>query len=148
MFLSHLSQLTTGVMVAVCLWAVVSGKWPERVCGVALAANWIGCAIGQDRRPAHHSQPVVFALDALLFLILAGVVVGCRRSWPLWACACALLLIFCHVTVLLDARLTQWSYMTVYYVWSLGVVLALGVGTAVEGRRSTSPFPLQWRGQS
>ena len=147
MFLTHLSQITTLVMAAVCAWAALGGGWPERTCAVALAANWIGSAVFEDRRASHHLQPVWFGLDVTLFLVLLVLVLASRRSWCLWACACGLLLVFCHLTVLVDHRLTQWSYITVYYVWSMGLVTALGVGMAVEGRRPAAPLRIAgWPG--
>ena len=144
MFLTPLSQVTTLAMAGVCMWAILAGRWPERLGGVAVAANWLLSAIFEDRRPYHHLQPAWFALDAGMAAVLLLIVVYSRRRWCLWAAACALLLLFCHVTVLIDRGFTQWSYVTVCYVWSLGILVALGWGVALEGRRPAPP--LSWRG--
>ena len=140
LFTSLLSQTTTLAMLAVCVLAAVLGRWPERAAALALAVDWIGSALGQDRRPAHHSQPIELALDLVLAAVLLGLTVSCRRTWLLWMSACSLLLVFTHVAVLMDASLGQWSYLTAYYVWSVGLLLSLGVGVLVEGRRPAPPL--------
>ena len=135
MFLTLLSQATTLVMVSACLWALVRGKWPERVVAVAYAVNWMGSAVGEDRRPHHHGQPVILALDILFLILLLGLTASCRRGWLLWMSACSLLVVLTHITALMDVGFGQWSYQTAYYVWSLGALLAFGIGVAVEGGR-------------
>ena len=134
-FTSLLSQTTTAAMLAVCVLALVMGRWPEQTAAVALAVDWIGSAVGQDRRPAHHSQPIELALDLVLAAVLLGLTVSCRRKWLLWMSACAVLVVLTHVAVLMDVRLGQWSYLTAYYVWSVGLLVSLGSGVVFEGRK-------------
>ncbi len=133
MFLTLLSQATTVLMAATCLWAFVRGKWPERAVAAAYALDWMGSAIGEDRRPHHHGQPVILALDILFLALLLAVTVSCRRGWLLWMSACSLLVVLTHVSALMDVGFGQWSYQTAYYVWSLGALLAFAIGVALEG---------------
>ena len=144
MFHSLLAQVTTGLMCAVVLWALIAGRWPERVGGAACAIDWLGGAVFQDHRPRHHGQPVAFALDVAMFVVMMVLVVRCRRTWVLWAAACALLLILTHVSLMLDISFGQWTFITASYIWSLAFLLALGCGVAVEGRRPV--VTLVWSG--
>ena len=127
-------------MAVVCCVAFAIGRWPERASSVALALNWIGCALGQDRRPHHHGQPVQLALDIVLTAFLLLLTAACNRTWLLWMSACVLLVVLTHLAVLLDLRFGQWTYITAYYVWSIGVLLSLGVGAMIEGRRPAVPL--------
>ena len=134
MFHSLLSQVTTLLMVSVCLWAVVGGRWPERVTAVAYMFNWFGSALWQDRRPAHHGQPVATSLDVAFLVLLLILTVSCRRTWVLWMAACSLLVVLTDVMGAVEPRFGQWTYVTAYYVWSVGALLAFGAGVVFEGR--------------
>ena len=135
MFLTHLSQLSSLFMVFVSALAVLRGRWPERATALAYAIDWIGSAVWQDRRPHHHGQPVMAGLDLTLLVVLLVLTASCRRQWLIWMSACSLLVVLTHFTALFDASFGQWSYLTAYYVWSLGALLAFGVGVVVEGHR-------------
>jgi hypothetical protein len=138
-FHSLIAQLSTLFTATVCLWALLRGRWPEQATAVMLILNWIGSAAGEDRSRGHHGQPIMAALDITFLVFSLGLTVSCRRTWTLWMSACALLGVLTHLAVLFDPNLGQWSYMTVYFVWSLGLVVSLAVGMAVEGRR-----PVHW----
>ena len=138
-FTTALAQITTLAMLGICVLAVLVGRWPERATALVLAIDWIGSAVGQDRRPTHHGQPVELALDLVLTGFLLVLTASCRRVWLLWMSACAVLLVFTHLAVLIDVRLNQWSYLTAYYIWSVGLLLSFGAGVLLEGRR-----PVRW----
>ena len=135
MFHSLLSQVTTLLMASVCVWALVGGRWPERVTALAYGCNWVGSAVWQDRRPNHHGQPVAMVLDGAFLVLLLLLTVSCRRTWVLWMAACSLLVVFTNTLGALDPSFGQWTYVTAYYVWSLGALVSFAVGMAVEGRR-------------
>lgn len=137
-FTTTLSQVTTLAMLAICALALILGRWPERATALVLTVDWIGSALGQDRRPTHHGQPIEFALDLLLAGFLLALTASCRRTWLLWMSACAVLLVFTHLAVLMDVRLNQWSYLSAYYIWSLGLLVSFGLGVLLEGRRPVS----------
>ena len=142
MLQSPIAQITTLLMTAVAVWALASGRWPERIAGAGVALDWAGSILFQDHRPNHHGQPITFGLDVCMFVMLVALVFKSRRTWVLWGAACALLIILTHVTMMLDTRFTQWSFLTASYVWSLGVVASLGAGTAFEGRRPAAVMSL------
>ncbi|WP_174300449.1 hypothetical protein [Caulobacter sp. S45] len=135
MFLTHFSQVTTLAMVLVCAWALLGGRWPERVTAVAYALNWVGSAIGENRSAAHHAQPILTALDGAFLVVLLLLTVSCRRTWVMWMAACSMLAVLTDVLTALDPDFGPWTFVTAYYVWSLGALLSLGVGMAIEGRR-------------
>jgi hypothetical protein len=140
LFETPLSQITTGIAAVVCLAAATWGRWPERVGALVTTLNWLGTALLQDRRPNHHGQPGIFAVDAVMLAVFVLLTLRSRRTWVLWAAACSLLLNFTDVCLLLDTRIQLWSYISSAYVWGMGVVAALGAGAAFEGR---NPAPLQ-----
>ena len=139
MFHTLLSQTTTVWMVAVCAWALWAGRSPERITALAYAINWVGSALGEDRRPVHHSQPVMLALDISFLVVLLVLTVSCRRTWVLWMAACSTLAVITEVIGALDPSFGQWSVLTAYYVWSVGTLLAFTLGMALEARR-----PVHW----
>jgi hypothetical protein len=142
LFVTPLAQATTLVAAAICLAAAIWGRRPERLGGLVVAVNWVGSALLQDRRWNHHGQPAVFAADAAMLVAFLLIAMRWRRSWVLWAAACALLLNFTDLSLLLDTRIQLWSYVSASYVWGLGVALALAAGVAFEGRR---PAPVLMR---
>ena len=140
--LTPLPQVTTLIMASVCLAAMILGRWPERAGAGVVCVNWCASTLGQDHRWWHHGQPAIFALDAAMFAAFVLLAVACRRTWVLWAAACALLLNAIHAAVLLDPRIGQWSYMTALYVWEMGLVFTLAVGAFTEGRSPAGPLRL------
>jgi hypothetical protein len=136
--LAKISSLLAAVVIA---WALARGRWPERVAGAAIAIDWICSAVFQDRRLHHHGQPVMFALDILQAVVLLALAIGCRRIWVLWAAALASLLILTHLVYMVNPAFGQWSYLTVTYVWSFGLLAAVAAGVAFEGGRSPDAAP-------
>ena len=139
MFLTLLSQLTTLLMAGVCAWALLGGRWPERITAIAYALDWLGSALGEDRRPNHHGQPIIMVLDLAFLVLLLVLTASCRRAWLLWMSACSLLVVLTHLAMLMDPSFGQWTYETAYYIWSLGALLAFTLGMATEGRK-----PVHW----
>ena len=130
---SPLAQITTLLMTAITAWSLGVGRWPEKIGAGAIAFDWAGSVVFQDRHPGHHGQPVIFALDVCMFVVLLGLVLNSRRTWVLWATACSLLLVLTHISEMLDVSVRQWAYLTVSYVWSISLLVALAVGVALEG---------------
>jgi hypothetical protein len=145
LFVTPLSQVTTGVTAVVCVAAAIWGRWPERTGALVTALNWLGTALLQDRHPGHHGQPGIFAVDAIMLAIFILLSLRSNRTWVLWAAACTLLLNFTDACLLLDTRIQLWSYISSAYVWGLGVVVALAVGAALEGKRPAPVTLLQTR---
>lgn len=135
LFVTPLAQISACIAAVVCLTAAIWGRWPERIGALVTALNWVGSAILEDRRWNHHGQPGIFAVDALMLAAFVVISLRCNRTWILWASACALLLNFTDVCLLLDARIQLWSYISASNVWGAGVLLTLAVGVALEGRK-------------
>jgi hypothetical protein len=136
LFVTPLAQASACVAAVVFLAAVIWGRWPERLGALAIAANWIGSALLEDRRWNHHGQPGIFAADAAMLLAFILITLRCQRIWVLWAAACTLLLNFTDLALLLDTRIQLWSYMSASNLWGFGVLVALAAGVVFEGRRA------------
>ena len=143
MLQTPLAKISTLVSLAIVTWALSGGRAPERLAGIAVGVDWGLSILLQDRRPHHHLQLMIFLLDIGQAALLLIVALGWRRNWSLWAAAFALLLVLMHVTMLLDPILTQWSYLTVSYVWSFGLLSALALGMGLE--RDPPARLIRWR---
>ena len=144
MLQTPLAKISTLVALAIVIWAVSGGRTPERISAVAVGIDWALGVLFQDHRPRHHIQAVIFLLDITQAAFLLVVAASWRRTWSLWAAAFALLLVLMHMTMWLDVRLMQWSYLTASYVWSFGLLAALGLGTGFE--RTPPASLVGWRG--
>ena len=130
-----IAQITALIAAGVVAWAVRAGGWPERLAALCIALDWLGGVIFQDHRPHHHGQPAMFVCDLIQAAVFLVLVCRCRRVWVLWGAALAALLALTHVVFMLSPSFGQWSYLTVTYVWSLGLLASLAVGVGLEGRR-------------
>jgi len=146
LFVTPLAQFSAWAAVAVFAAAAVWGRWPERLGTLVGLLNCIASALLQDRRWNHHGQPGVFAADLVMLCALIYIAMRCRRTWVLWAAACALLTNFTDFSLLLDTRIQLWSYVTASYVWGFGGVAAMLAGVVFEGRKPASV--LSFRGPS
>ena len=142
MLQSPIAQVSTLLALAVVILAASIGRAPERIAAAVIGIDWACGVLFQDHRPFHHLQPVSFALDAVQAVFLGFIAVSWKRTWTLWAAAFALLLVLTHVTVLLDRSFTQWSYLTVSYLWSFGLLIAMALGVQFE--RQTPLQLVKW----
>jgi hypothetical protein len=134
LFATPLAQLSAGVAVALCVAAAMWGRWPERAGALTNALNCLATALLQDRRPGHHGQFGLLVADLLMLAVFVLIAMRCRRTWILWAAACALLSNLTDLSLMLDVRIQLWSFLSASYVWGLGGVVAIAAGIAFEGR--------------
>ncbi len=141
MFESYIAQAGAVAMALACIFGVIRGRWPEQVASVTLAANWVGCAALEDRRYIHHPfhhldvQPGIATIDVLYAGLLLILVLASRRRWLIYAFGLQALLVAIHAATFLDARVSHFDFFSAYFVVSWGILVALAVGTAIEGRR-------------
>jgi hypothetical protein len=145
MLQTHLAQISTLLAAAAAALAVLTGRWPEQIVGLAFATDWLAGLVFQDHRLHHHIQAATFAGDVALLAVTLAAVIGSRRSWVLWAGAFCLLLVLTHVVMLLDVRFGQWTYLTAIYVWNFGLIATLIAGALLEGRLPAPAPPLRFR---
>ncbi len=134
MFQSLTSQLGALAMVLVGGFAILRGRWPERVTAATLAFNWLACEVFEDWSKGARVQPMIFGIDVAYDLLLLGLVLTTQRIWIVCAFAFQSFIILVHVSSLYDPFLDRLEFFQAYYILSYGVLVALAVGTAIEGR--------------
>ena len=134
MFQSLTSQLGVLAMALVCGFAILRGRWPERVGAAALALNWVACEAFEDWSRAAKIQPVIFGIDVAYDLLLLGLALTTQRIWIVCTFTFQSLIVLTHVLSLYDPILDRLEFFQAYYILSYGVLVALAIGTTIEGR--------------
>ena len=134
MFQSLIAQLGASAMVLVCGFAILRGRWPERVSAAALAVNWLACEAFEDWHRTAKVQPVIFGIDVGYDLLLLGLTLTTQRIWIVCAFAFQSLIVLIHVLSVYDPILDRLEFFEAYYVLSFGILVALAIGTGLEGR--------------
>ncbi|HBY42546.1 MULTISPECIES: hypothetical protein [unclassified Brevundimonas] len=125
------------LIVATGLAIIRGGSW-ERAVAFAIIVGGVISAVA----PFDHRSPPWFAIgaDAGVFLLILYGVVSNGRRWLVAAAGFQFLVLATHYAFVSNLRLEQWAYISAYYVWSIGVIGSLIVGSLA--RRRNGP-PLQ-----
>ena len=124
------------LIVATGLAIIRGGSW-ERAVAFAIIVGGVISAVA----PFDHRSPPWFAIgaDAGVFLLILYGVVSNGRRWLVAAAGFQFLVLATHYAFVSNLRLEQWAYISAYYVWSIGVIGSLIVGTLAR-RRNGPPF--------
>lgn len=131
-----MSPIYLFTLVSLCAAAVLAllrgGPW-ERGTVVALVGAWGVSAL----TPFDHRNPAWGAVgsDILVFLFLMYGAVHTRRRWIPVGAGFQFLVLANHYIFATDARLEQWAYVSAYYVWNIGLICALCVGSLLNDRK-------------
>lgn len=116
-------------MVAVCAFAFLKGDEPERVAAGAFVLAWFASLLAQDEANRHSVQWGVFAIDVVMLVVLGALVWKSRRTWPVWATACQLMVVTSHIMSMIELRPALANFIWVINLAGYGVLVALAVGT-------------------
>lgn len=124
------------LIVATGLAIIRGGSW-ERAVAFAIIVGGVISAVA----PFDHRSPPWFAIgaDAGVFLLILYGVVSNGRRWLVAAAGFQFLVLATHYAFVSNLRLEQWAYISAYYVWSIGVIGSLIVGSLAR-RRNGPPF--------
>lgn len=129
-----LARISTAAAVLICGFAIVRGRTPERVGGIAVLVAWFASSLVQ----VHHGRRAplfgVFAVDLTLLIVMVALVLVTTRRWVICLCAFQLLIVLTHIAPMIDQRIGRWAYISAYYVWSILGIAALGVGVLLEAK--------------
>ena len=129
-------------MALVCIFSFWRGRRTERTVAAVLLVAWVASAAVQNRRLVHHgAQWAIFAIDLGFMLFLLAMMWRNKEKWLIWAFAYQLVLVLIHIASWLNLAISQWDFFTGYYIFSLLVLGALGVGAAVARRPPPAPLP-------
>lgn len=134
LFHSTLARVGVVCMAAVCVYAWMRGRRPERRTALALAIAWIASEALEDFNGHHAAQPMVFGVDLLYGGFLFVLMVRSGRQWLVWAFTYQSLVVLTHLAAILDPYADRWTFFTAYLVWSYLQLAALAVGTTLEAR--------------
>ena len=129
MFDTLASQIGAVFMVAVCAFAFLKGDEPERVAAGAFVLAWFASLLAQDDANVSSVQWGVFAIDVVMLVVLGALAWKSRRTWPVWAAACQLMVVTSHIMSMVDLRPTLAAFVTVINLAGYGVLVALAIGT-------------------
>ncbi|WP_194745523.1 hypothetical protein [Thermaurantiacus tibetensis] len=125
------------LLATVVVLAFARGGPEERIGAGALLAASLLTPVAQLRRFAGPEYGIVL-VDALLFLVLAALGLRSRAFWPLWAAGFQLGALAVHLAAAKMPGMLPAAYAATLIIWSYPVVVAVGLGTWLEGRRGPS----------
>lgn len=134
MFDTVYSQVGAAISVLILAFAFLKGDEPERIGGGAYLLGWFASLLVQDDSRLHHTQWGLMAVDVLMLSVFAALAWKSRRAWPVWACAFQALTVMSHILTMVDMRPPLASFYVVINLASLGILAALGAGTAQAWR--------------
>jgi hypothetical protein len=111
-------------------------KWggrDERLAALGFLAATLATQFA-NQSSYQHTEKGVLIIDMLL---LAGLVILALRSdrfWPMWAAAFQLVGTTVHFASMAETGDFAWAYAVGLIFWSYPVLVALGLGTWLEGR--------------
>jgi hypothetical protein len=85
-----------------------------------------------------HTETIVLMIDAALLVGLIVLALRSDRFWPMWAAAFQLVGTTVHFASMTETGDYKWAYAVGLIFWSYPVLVALGVGTWLEGRHRRS----------
>jgi hypothetical protein len=131
----------TLVAILACGFALWRGGKPERLAAGLILLDWMITPLLQNQGNLTHIQISNFCLDGALTLALGGIALSSNRFWPIWVTAFQILELLMHVAMLADHRVRPIAYFIGTELASYLILLALVIGTWLEGPHSTRRAP-------
>ncbi|CAN5366667.1 hypothetical protein BH09PSE1_BH09PSE1_05670 [soil metagenome] len=129
MFDTLASQLGAIFVVLVCTFAFLKGDETERLGAGAYILSWFASMLLQTDGELYQVQWGVFCVDTVMLVVLGALIWKSRKTWPVWAAACNLLIVMSHVVLMVDLRPPMAAFLTVVNLAGYGVLISLAVGT-------------------
>ena len=131
-------QIGAGLVVIGCLFAFLKGDDLERFGAGAFLLAWFATLLVQRDGDLYNPQYGMFAIDAFMLLLFAGMAWRSRATWPVWAAAFQLLAVMSHIMILIDQRTPMASLYTVLTLAGYGVLFCIvgGAFFAWQDRRA------------
>lgn len=128
-----LSVLGLAALLACCGVALRWGGLDEHIASVAFlvatGSSWLFTSTDYA-----DTETMVLLIDLVLLACLTVLALRSDRFWPLWAAAFQLVGTTVHFASMAETGDFAWAYAVGLIFWSYPVMIALGVGTWLEGR--------------
>jgi hypothetical protein len=121
------------------VFAFWKGGEAERLGMGAWVLGWMaGMLLQQDGNLYQGFQFGLFILDIVMLAVFTALTWRYRRSWPIWAGACQLVVLTSHIAFPLAKAASMTAFYTVLNVAGYGILAAIAVGTfwAWQDRRA------------
>lgn len=116
-----------------CLMAWRWGGLDERLAAGGFLTATIASNIA-DASAFVHTESGILLVDVLLFFGLLVLALRSDRFWPMWAAAFQLVGTMFHFASMAESGKFAFAYFVALAFWSYPVLIALGIGTWLEGR--------------
>lgn len=123
------TQVGAVLMVAVGAFAFLKGDEPERIGAGAYLLAWFASLVVQGDFSFYDAPWALFGIDVVILGVFCGLSWKSRHAWPLWAAALQLLPVMGHIMMRVDLRPPASAFYAVMNLASIGILVALGVGT-------------------
>jgi hypothetical protein len=125
----------------VCVIALLRGDRPLKATGAAIIINSLVAPVVQ--RHAHLNEPQygVLAVDAVLLVALALILLRDRRWWLVVATALLMMSTFTHLAALIGSPINPKITAYARLFWAFGMIAAVGWGVVMRERRRHDSRP-------
>lgn len=110
-------------------FAFWKGDKPERTISMAMLAAWLASGFFTERQQLVGPSWGVLVVDIALLIAITAVSLATRRLWTAAAAGFQLINVLLHFALLIDLRISVYSYRLGLAIWSILAVLALLTGT-------------------
>ena len=119
--------ISLGLAILICGLAMWRGDEAARWSAAAFLAGWFGSLLIY-RRDAYSTNYGVLALDFLTMLVFVWVSVRTRRIWTIVASAFMAIIVTSHIAVIIDLRVSLFTFWMGMAMWSYGVLACIAFG--------------------
>src|SRR6185312_824008 len=115
------------LIILCCSYALLRGGAPERICGCALLIAYGATLASYSALPIrfYRLDVGIFAVDAVLLLVLVAVALFANRFWPLFLAGLQLDTVGAHL-FRFDIHMIRVAYALTLAIWSYPMIVALG----------------------
>jgi hypothetical protein len=123
------AQLAIAFLLFVAGLAVLKGRLPEKIGGIAVAVNEALYLLVYRPDDNIHAQWEAMVIDTALVAVLAFIAIRWDRTWAKYAAAFELLIVGTHLATAADLRIaTYFAYWSAAF-WTIATLWALLFGT-------------------
>lgn len=127
----------SGLLLAVCIYAMVRGGKPERYAALMYLAAFFASALSAQfgNRLYHSINWGIFAIDLILAVALSVLALHANRYWTIWASSIQLVAILAHLAKMLVPEIAAAAYQITLLVWSYAAMPLLVAATSRHRQR-------------
>ena len=140
MFNTLASQIGAILVIGICGFAWLKGDEPERIVAGTYVLGWLASLLAQGSVGIYVIGWILALIDIIMLIVLGAIIWKSKKTWPVWACACQLLIVMSHLMMFVDSRPSSQAFLSVINLAGYGVLLALAIGTfwAWQERRAAN----------